>query len=89
MRWSGIGAEGAWEECVKREFALGHTTHLTVHVADDLDRWRELDEGWLGQEDLSGCHADCMDLGVFQWRGLCDFARVTGLEESPDHVVDV
>jgi hypothetical protein len=62
---------------------------LAVHVANDLDRWREFDESGLVQEDLSGGLADSDNLGILQAQRFADLAGVANIQQTLDHVVDV
>ena len=62
---------------------------LAVHVADDLDRGRELHQRRLGQEDLARGGTDGRDLGVLQADGLGYLASVARVQQTADHVVEI
>lgn len=62
---------------------------LAVYVADNLDGGVELDQRGLRQENLPCCLADGQDFAVLETDALCDFSRISCIQQSRDHVVNV
>lgn len=60
-----------------------------MHVANDLDGWRELYKRGLAEEDLTSGLANGSDLCVFEAQRLADFAGIPDVEETLDHIIDI
>ena len=60
-----------------------------MYVPDDFDGRRKLDESGLVQEDISSGLADSDNLGILQTQRFADFAGVTDIQQTLNHVVYV
>jgi hypothetical protein len=78
---------GGWEAAHLKE--TNKIRVLTVHVTNNLDGWRKLDERGLTQEYFSGGLADSDNLGILQAQRFADLAGVTNIQQTLYHVVDV
>lgn len=60
-----------------------------MDVSDDLHGRRELDEGWLTEEDFPRSLTYGDNLYVLDAEGLADLAGVADVEQALDHVVNI
>lgn len=64
-------------------------THLSMHIADNLDRRTELDQCRLAEKHFARSGTDTGDFCILQGGALCDLAAVAGFEQALDHVVHI
>jgi hypothetical protein len=79
---------GGWWEATHFEQAY-EIRVLAMHVTDNFDGRRELNEGGLAEEDLACGLAYGGDLCVLEAEGLGDLAGVSDVEEALDHIIDI
>jgi hypothetical protein len=60
-----------------------------MDITHDFDRWAELDERGLREEDLARGLADGRDLSVLEAKRLGDFAGVADVQKPLDHVIHI
>lgn len=60
-----------------------------MNIAHNLDRRTQLQQRGLRKKDFANGGADGRDLGIFQANSLGDLGRISGVEQSRDHVVQI